>query len=124
MIKFKAIITALLFVASCVALVAADSAVSAILVGYSASFPTTLGTHVPAFTSTSLAVMSNSASICFGTLVASLVLAFWAMRRVQSRESKLYWITSLSSINFYLSTFVLSTTLIGFFLLPKLANGT
>jgi hypothetical protein len=122
--KFKVAVTALLYFGSCIALAATHGAVSAILKSYTAGYPGSLGTHVPAFTSTALSLMPYTAIVCFGTLVVSAALAALVIWRSKSIESKLYWVTVLACISYYISTFLLSTVLIGFFLLPKLANGT
>ena len=123
MIKIKVALTALLYIASCIAIVATHEMVSALVVGYTIDYPASFGALVPAFTSLSLSLISKSALICWGTLVASMTLCTFAIWRSNSRDTKLYWVSILSSLNFYVSTFVVSTILIGFFLLPKLANG-
>jgi hypothetical protein len=122
--KFKVAVTALLYIGSCIALATTHGAVSALLKSYTAGYPSSFGTHVPAFTSTALSLMPNIAIACFGTLVVSAALAALLIWRSKSRESKLYWVTVLGSINYYVSMALLSTVLIGFFLLPKLGNGT
>ncbi len=66
--------------------------------------------------------MPQSALLCSGALLVSLALLALTVLRAKTRESKLYWATALSSINYYFSGFLLSIVIIGYFLLPKLAN--
>lgn len=122
MSKFKVAVAALLFFGSLVALMTSHFAVSALLQSYTAAYPASFGTNVPAFTSTALSLMQTSAIVCFGTLVASVALAATTIWRSRSGESKLYWLTVLGSVNYYVSVFMLSTVATGFFLLPRLAN--
>lgn len=122
--KLKVAVTALIFISSCIALAATQSVVSMLFKTYTASFPESFGARAPAFTSTALSLMPNSALICLGTLAASILLAALAISRANSQESKLYWVTVVGSLNYHVSVFLLSVALIGFFLLPKLANGT
>ena len=122
--KLKAAVTALLYFGSCIALFATHAAVSALLTSYTDSYPASLGAQTPAFTSLALSLMVSTAPVCFGAVAVSALLAAMAIRGPNPRESKLYWVTVLGSVNYYLCTFLLSTVLIGFFLLPKLANGT
>ncbi len=46
-----------------------------------------------------------------------------AVRRSEDRQAKLYWLGILANINFYTVVFLFGSVLIGFFLLPKVANG-
>ena len=124
MINFKVALTALIYIASCIALVATHEIVSALLVSYTIDYPASLGALVPGFTSLAISLIPKSALICLGTLVASVTICTFAIWRSNSRETKLYWVSVLSSLNYYVSMFLVSTILVGFFLLPKLANGT
>jgi hypothetical protein len=120
--KLKAVITALLLVGSWVSLACAYAAVSGVLRSYTATYPTTFGSHVPAFSKSAISVMSGAPVICLSSFLISAVLTMLIMWRSKNDESKLYWITVLGSVNYYLASFLTSTVLIGFFMLPKLAN--
>ena len=122
--KLKAIITALIYFGSCAALVSTHAVVSVLQTSHTKEFLEALGGQTRAFTSIALSIIPNTALICFGTLVISALLATVAIRRSNSQESKLYWLTVLGSFNYYVSAFVFGAVLIGFFVLPKLANGT
>jgi len=122
--KIKVVVTALLFAGSCVALATTHGVLTGLLEGYGAAIHQAVDTRASLFTLKALSIVQNSAAICFGSLVASAALAAMAIWRSASREAKLYWVTVLSSANYYISGFLLSTTLVGFFLLPKVANGT
>ncbi len=122
--KIKVAIASILYVTSCIGLLISPSYISLLLTTYSAGFIASHGPRVPAFSSTALSVMPHATPICFSILGASLLLAFLTARRVKERDSKLYWIGVLSAVNFYTVLFLFGMVLIGFFLLPKLANGT
>jgi hypothetical protein len=119
----KPLVTGLLLVGSWASLGCAYAAISGVLHAYTAAYPAILGSHVPAFTKTTISVMQSAPAICLGGILLSVLLAGLAMGRAKSGESKLYWITVLGSINYYVAAFLTSTVLIGFFMLPKLANG-
>lgn len=121
--KIKFAFGLLLYMTSCAGLLVAPGYVSRLFTVYSADFIAAHGPHVPAFSRTTLSVMSHVTAICFSVFGASLWLAFLAVRRVRERDARLYWISVLSSINFYTVSFLFGIVLIGFFLLPKLANG-
>ncbi len=121
--KIKVAVSALLFVGSCGSLLATHGVISALLQSYASAPGVTPTGHVPAFTSLALSLMPQSALLCFGALLLSLALLGLTVLRAQTRESKLYWATVLSSINYYFSGFLLGVVLVGYFMLPKLANG-
>ena len=121
--KIKVAIGLLLYITSCMGLLIAPAYISLSLTAYSANFPASHGPRVPAFSSIALTVMPHATAICLSVLAASLLLAFLAFRRVKERDTRLYWIGVLASINFYAVLFLFGMVLIGFFLLPKLANG-
>ena len=122
--KFKVVLTAILFIASCILLLGANGIASAVLGSYTPAYPSSLGAHTPAFSLTALTLMQNSAALCFGTLALSSVLALVAIRRSTSLEAKSYWVIVLAIVNYHVSAFLLGAMAVGFFLLPKLANGT
>jgi len=121
--KFKVVIGLLLYITSCMGLLIAPAYVSMSLAAYSAEFIASHGPRIPAFSSTTLSVMPHATAICFSVLAASLLLAFLAFRRVKEKDTRLYWIGVLSNINFYTVLLLFGMVLIGFFLLPKFANG-
>ena len=122
--QIKVAIGLLLYITSCMGLLIAPAYISLSLTAYSADFIASHGPRIPAFSSTALSVMPHASAICFYVLASSLLLATLAFRRVKERDARLYWIGVLSNINFYTVLFLFGTVLIGFFLLPKLANGT
>lgn len=62
-------------------------------------------------------------SVVFRRAAAIGALALSALFRAKSRESKLYWVSSLAIVNYYAGVLLLGTVAVGFFLLPKLASG-
>jgi hypothetical protein len=121
--KIKVAFGLLLYITSCMGLLIAPMYISLPLTAYSADFVASHGPRIPAFSSLALSVMPHAGAICFSVLAASLLLAFLAFRKVQERDTRLYWIGVLANINFYTVLFLFGMVLIGFFLLPKLANG-
>ena len=121
--KIKVAIGLLLYLTSCMALLIAPIYIALPLTVYSTAFPASHGPNVPAFSNLALSVMPHAAPICFSVLVASLLLAILTFRQVKERDTRLYWIGVLASVNFYAVLFLFGLVLIGFFLLPKLANG-
>ncbi|MDH5829018.1 hypothetical protein QFW80_00565 [Luteimonas sp. M1R5S18] len=121
--KIKVAIGLLLYVTSCMGLLIAPAYISLPLTAYSADFIASHGPRIPAFSRAALSVMPHATAICFSVLGSSLLLAFLAFRRVEERDTRLYWIGVLANINFYAVLFLFGMVLIGFFLLPKLANG-
>lgn len=123
MAKLKELLTGILFLASCGFLLGAQGAVAAILRTYTSAFPASFGGRIPAFSVSTLSLMPSIPVICYITVLVSVALAGVALWRAPSRESKLYWVTALSSVNFYICAFLLSTVVVGFFLLPRAAHG-
>ena len=124
MARVKAVVTALIYFGSCAALLATHVIGSTLHVIYASDLPVSPEERTFLFTSIALSLIPNTALICFGTIGLSALLAVFATRRLNPQESKLYWVTVLGALNYYISLFVLGTLLIGLFLLPKLANGT
>ena len=122
--KFKVAVTTILFVASCASLLVANGIASAVLDNYTSAYPASFGQNIPAFAASAVSLMQNSALLCLSVLVASVTLAFVAIRRAKSPASRLYWITVLATANYHVAAFLLGAVAVGFFLLPKLANGT
>ena len=121
--KIKVALGLLFYITSCMGLLIAPVYISLPLTAYSAGFVASHGPRIPAFSSLTLSIMPHAAAICFSILAASLLLAFLAFRKVKERDTRLYWIGVLANINFYIVLFLFGMTLVGFFLLPKLANG-
>ncbi|HQX65496.1 MAG: hypothetical protein WAR01_02360 [Dokdonella sp.] len=121
--KIKVALGLLFYITSCVGLLIAPAYISMPLTAYSADFIASHGPRIPAFSSVALSVMPHAMAICFSVLAASLLLAFLAFRRVKEQDTRLFWIGVLANINFYAVLFLYGIVLIGFFLLPKLANG-
>ena len=120
--KIKVAIGLLLYMTSCLGLLVAPAYISLPLTAYSADFPASHGPRIPAFSSATLSVMPHATVICLSMLAVSLLLALLVFRRVKVRDTKLYWIGVLANVNFYTVLFLFGMVLIGFFLLPKLAN--
>jgi hypothetical protein len=78
---------------------------------------------VPATSSHVVALMPWSGVIFLAIVALSLLGLLLVLWRGRSRESRLYWINALASINGYLGGFALVMMVFGFFLLPKLAAG-
>ena len=121
--KLKVLVTGVLFFASCVALLGTQGAVAAIQSSYTSAFPSSFGSHLPAFTVSAMSLMPNIPAIYFTTVAVSILLAGLALWRARTREVKLYWVTVLDSINFYICVFLSGIVLVGFFLLPRVAHG-
>jgi hypothetical protein len=122
--KFKVALSILLYITSCVSLLIAPQYITLALTTYSADFVASHGTRIPAFSAMTLSVMPHAEVICFVVLIASLLLAAMTFRRPSIREARLYWLGVLANINFYTVLFLFGMVLVGFFLLPKVANGT
>jgi hypothetical protein len=121
--SFKVALSFLLYIASCLGLLISPMYISMALAAYSADFVASHGPRVPAFSASALSLMRHAGPICFSVLVVSLLLAVMAVRRSEDRQAKLYWLGILANINFYTVVFLFGSVLIGFFLLPKVANG-
>jgi hypothetical protein len=121
--KLKVFVTGVLFLASCVALLGTQGAVAGIQKSYAGAFPGPLGGQPPALSVSALSLMPNIPAICFTALAASIFLAGVAVWRARSREAKIYWVTVLGSINFYICVLLSGIVLVGFFLLPRVAHG-
>ncbi|NZA27802.1 hypothetical protein H0E84_15595 [Luteimonas sp. SJ-92] len=121
--KIRVALGLLLYLASCLGLLIAPAYITLPLTAYSADFVASHGPRIPAFSSLALLVMPRAWLICFSVLAASVVLAFLAFRKVEDRDTRLYWIGVLANINFYTVLLMFGMVLIGFFLLPRLANG-
>jgi hypothetical protein len=121
--KLKVFVTGILFLASCVALLGTQGAIAAIQNSYTSTFPSSFGSHLPAFTARTLSLMPNIPTICFTAVVVSILLAGLVLWRARSREAKIYWVTVLGSVNFYVCVFLSGVVLVGFFLLPRVAHG-
>ncbi|MGO1001140.1 hypothetical protein [Lysobacter sp. CA196] len=119
---FKVTLTTLFYLASCAVLFAAHTIASGVLASYSSAYPASLGSHAPAFSVTAVSLMQNSAWLCFGALLMSAALALVTLLRAKSRESKLYWVSSLAIVNYHVGVFLLGAVAVGFFVLPKLAS--
>jgi hypothetical protein len=122
--KIKVAVTTVLFVASCALLLAANGIASAVLSNYTPAYPASFGQNIPRFSAVTVSLMQNSAALCFGVPVFSAALAFLAISRAKSSEARLYWVTVLAVVNYHVGAFLLGAVAVGFFLLPKLANGT
>lgn len=120
---FKVALSFLLYITSCLGLMISPMYISMVLANYSADFVATHGSRVTAFSATTLSLMPNAGAICFSVLADSLLLAFMAVRRSEDREAKLYWLGVLANINFYTVVFLFGSVLVGFFLVPTVANG-
>ncbi|ALN79034.1 hypothetical protein [Lysobacter antibioticus] len=118
----KAILTTLFYIVSCAVLVAAHTIASGVLASYGSAHLSSFGSHVPAFSVSSMTLMHNSALLCFGVLLVSAALALLVLFRAKSREAKLYWVSSLAVVNYYVTVLLLGAVAAGFFWLPKLAN--
>ena len=123
MTKLRAVLTAILFIACCVALLGAHNLADVLLRAYSESHIESFGPRIPAFSIEIASYMRNSALLCFGTLGFSLGMATLAWFRSATFEARLGWISILSSINYHVAFFLVGAITIGFFVLPKLANG-
>ena len=123
MYKIKVILSFLLYTTSCIGLLIAPMYISMALSAYSAEFVTSHGPRVPAFSDTALSLMPHASVIGFSVLGISILAAVLLYRKVDSPDSRLYWLGVLSSINFYTAFFLFGMVLVGFFLLPKVANG-
>ena len=121
--KARAVVTFILFLASLGSLLGAHSIADLVLRTYSESHIQSFGPRVPAFSVETVAYMRNGAFLCFGTATLSLGLAVLAWFRSATREAGLGWIAILSAFNYYVSFILVSAIAIGFFALPKLANG-
>lgn len=118
----KVVLTTLFYIVSCAVLVAAHTIASGVLASYGSAHLSSFGSHVPAFSATAVSLMHNSAVLCFGALLVSAALALLTLLRAKSREAKLYWVSSLAIVNYYVAVLLLGAVAVGFFLLPKLAN--
>ena len=119
----RAVVTLILFFASCVALLCAHQVAEMMLETYSASHIQSFGPRVPAFSLEIVGYMRNSAYICLGTLVLSLVLAVLAWLRSATHDTRLGWLAIICAFNYHVAFFFVGAIAIGFFALPKLANG-
>ncbi len=81
-----------------------------------------LGRHVPAFSEAVVAQIPALPLLFLGSGLASLVLALIALRKAASHDAKLFWISLLAAANLFLCANYAMLTIIGLFLLPKLAN--
>lgn len=118
----KLVLTTLFYLASCAVLFAAHTIASGVLASYTSAYPASLGGHAPAFSLTTVWLMQNSGLLCFGALLVSAALALLTLLRAKTRESKLYWVSSLAIVNYHVGVFLLGAVAVGFFLLPKLAS--
>lgn len=118
----KVVLTTLFYIVSGAVLVAAHTIASGVLASYGSAYPSSFGSHAPAFSATAVSLMHNSAELCFGALLVSAALALLTLLRAKSREAKLYWVSSLAIVNYYVTVLLLGAVAVGFFLLPKLAN--
>ena len=121
--KIKVALSFLLYTTSCIGLLIAPMYISMALSAYSAEFVGSHGPRVPAFSDTALSLMPHASAICFSVLGMSVLSAVVVYRKAGSPESRLYWLGVLSNINFYAAFFLFGMVLVGFFLLPKVANG-
>ena len=123
MTKVRAIITFILFFTSCGALLGAHNVAEMVLRTYSESHIESFGPRVPAFSFEIVTYMRNSAFICLGTVVVSLGFAALAWFRCATREAKFGWVAILSAFNYHVAFSFVGAIAVGFFALPKLANG-
>lgn len=113
-----------LFATSVAAVMSVPGIISLMIRAYSLDFPSAQGPHVPAFTQFILPLLANALPICAAVLVATMLLAVVAWRRAQTWDVRLFWLGVLASFNFFHAFFALGNALMGFFLLPALANAT
>lgn len=119
----KVAVGLLLYCTSCIALLITPRYISLLLTVYSTDFPASHGPHIPAFSKIALSAMPHATAICLSILAVSLLLGFLAFRRVKEQDTRLYWIGVLTGVNLCAALALFGFVLIGFFLLPKLANG-
>lgn len=120
--RLKTIIAALLYLGSLATLLITAVSISRVLAAYGLDHPATLGRLVPAFTQSSLGMLSNSAWLCGGTAAISTLLLLIALRKAAMRESKLYWTAILAAVNYHIAAALYAALVVGYFLLPKLSN--
>ena len=121
--RIKLVLGLLLYVASCLGLLAVPQLVRFTLAAYPAEYPLSQGPNLLAFTRLTLAVMPNTPAICGALVVVSALLLLLAWQRSRDLQARLFWTGVLANLNFYFTTFLLGMVLAGFFLLPRIANG-
>lgn len=121
--KARAVVTFSLFFASCVALLCAHQVAEMMLKTYSASHIQSFGPRVSAFSLEIVGYMRNSAVICLGTLAISFGFAVLAWLRSATHDTKLGWIAIIGAFNYHVASIFVGAIAVGFFALPKLANG-
>ncbi len=121
--RLRLALSACLYLGSLALLGSEYFAIRAVYRSYGASYPTMFGGSVPATSSHVVALMPWSGVIFLAIVALSLLGLLLVLWRGRSRESRLYWINALASINGYLGGFALVMMVFGFFLLPKLAAG-
>ncbi|MGJ7901784.1 hypothetical protein [Lysobacter sp. 1R34A] len=119
---FKVLLATLFYLASCAVVFAVHVVASGVLASYGSAYPASLRSQIPVFSVAAVSLMQNSALLCFGALFVSGALALSALLRAPSRESKLYWVSSLAIVNYHVGIFLLGAVAVGFFWLPKLAS--
>ncbi len=120
--RIRSALTAFAFAASALALVMTYVLCALVLSAYPQGLADAVGVHVPAFSVSAYQVALNSAWCAFGTLAATVALAFLAWRQVIEVEQRRFWLVLLAVFNYHVALVVAGTVVLGIFVLPKLAN--
>ena len=120
----KLVISIIFYLASFIGLSVTGLLMVSLLQAYPIDYPFTLGPHQPAFTATWTNFMPKIFVISIVTSLSSVLAVLVILYKCASTEAKAYWVLVVASVNFYMTIAFASGTLSGFFMLPKLANGT
>lgn len=122
MSKLKPALAFIFYFPSCMTLVGTHVLLSATLQSYGPGYIATFGERIASTTPASLSILSNSALICFGAVLVSLLGVITSVTVVKSSEAKCFWVVVIACCNHAVSVGLLSAMVSGFFLLPKLIN--
>ena len=119
----RVILAVWIFLGSLAAALASASLISHVLTAYPANHFQTFGSIIPATSETQAQWLPYApAGIGFAAL-ASIAVAVYYWRSTKSRDVKSFAVTLAAAINYFLSLFCVTTLVIAYFLLPKVANG-
>jgi hypothetical protein len=115
-------IAILVFLSSIIALLVAGGLVSAILVLYPAPHLSSFGPVVPAISQTHAAWLPAVKMMSWAASAVSAVAGVLLWRGRQAAPSKLQVALLIGALNNFLALFFMTTLLVAYFYLPKVAN--
>jgi hypothetical protein len=122
MIMLRNILAIWIFLSSLIAVAATAIVVRTTLAAYPPDFLRSFGPHVPATSEMYAGLLLHATTFLGGSSVTLLIILALVYRRSSEPNVRNFYMTLFSAINFCFALFAALTLLVGYFMLPKLAN--